>query len=123
MFREPYYHFQCCPNNLAVSLQKYPGPVVSKTILSIMGGMAEKTPMLDTFEKEGFSLLTNLLRQHSLTSADSGSCPLNRAWSLRLGCIVFSQPCRSKRVKAKSRIDLPFKLSWTDVILDRYLSF
>jgi len=72
--------------------------------------MAGKTTMNDTFEKEGFMYLTTLIRQSSAAPADSGSCPLNP-----VGCIVFSKPCRSKRVNAKSRIDLPAILFCTDV--------
>jgi hypothetical protein len=51
--------------------------------------MAEKTPMHDTFEKEGFMYLTILIRQSSAAPADSGFCPLNP-----VGCIVFLEPCR-----------------------------
>jgi hypothetical protein len=61
--------------------------------------MAEKTSMLDTFEKEGFMYLTGLIRESSVVPADSGSCPLNRAWSLRLGCIVFDLPFGNLNVR------------------------
>jgi hypothetical protein len=56
--------------------------------------MAEKTSMLDTFEKEGPGYLTTLIRRCSVTTDDSGSCPLDP-----VGCIVFDLPFGNLNVR------------------------